>query len=161
MVFAKIFPKGSDAEQALHLVYKDQISDHHRQFIQAVDTPEQSKRTELSTFSSSVPAIEQKALRLDLLFNILGYEKPQKALSAIPRHEDAKDGPVVLHGTMSQGASGWVYAAVHARNGEPLAVKEHRPKNKEAARNVMKELEIGSRFAVGGPVLDLVPQADM
>ncbi len=282
MVFAKIFPEGSDAEQALHLVYKDQISDYHRQFIRvklkrgkpadASDSDSGSDRSkdqetdmyhgyyELSldllptqiaqgwrlgrgysrtkeedravdillighshrtegvaavhaliqfhprsgavmiigvldekpveyevadskkrlilrhgekhvlcrprnsikvgklyysivfeAFDNSEEYVRYQTAR-DLLFNTLGYEKPHRALSAIPRYEDAKKGPVVLHGTMSQGASGWVYAAVNARNGEPLAVKEHRPKNKETARNVMRELMIGRRFAVGWPL---------
>ncbi|KAL9013513.1 MAG: hypothetical protein Q9173_001794 [Seirophora scorigena] len=286
MVFAKIFPEGSDAEQALHLVYRDQISDYHRQLIRvklksgksadASDSDSGSDRSkdqetemlyghyqlslhplprqiahgwrlgrgysrtkeedravdilligpshrtkgiaavhalvqyhprsgvlmivgvldekpdEYETTGSKLPLTlghgEKHVLYLprnriklgnlyynfvfeafdnheeyaryqtdrDLLFNSLGYEKPHKALSAIPRYQDAKNGPVVLHGTMSQGASGWVYAAVNARNGEPLAVKEHRPKNKEAARNVMMELEIGSRFANDAGVLPTI-----
>ncbi|KAL8751242.1 MAG: hypothetical protein Q9199_006557 [Rusavskia elegans] len=83
----------------------------------------------------------------DSLFQELGYSEPHAALSAVPRHQDAKKGPVVTHGTMNQGAFGWVFTAVDAHNGQPLAVKEHRLKNKETARQVRAEIDIGTFFA--------------
>lgn len=33
LIFAKIFPEGSDAEQALDWVYKSPLSDYHKSFI--------------------------------------------------------------------------------------------------------------------------------
>lgn len=96
----------------------------------------------------------------DSLFQELGYSEPHAALSAVPRHQDAKKGPVVTHGTMNQGAFGWVFTAVDAHNGQPLAVKEHRLKNKETARQVRAEIDIGTFFAVCRLNLSFSPHVD-
>lgn len=276
MVFAKIFPEGSDAEQALHLVCEGQPSDYHRQFIQAEfkdrkapsdsesgsdrSKDQETKRwcgyyelslqplpTHVSTgwrlgrgssrtkekdravdiilispgnkargvaavhaiiqfhprsgalmivgvldekpvqyevTDSASPLIlgkgEKHVLYLprnrikigdlyynlifedfnyhnryaryrkdrDDLFQALGYSIPHTALSAIPRPQDAKKGPVVLHGTMSEGGFGWVFAAVNARDGEPLAVKEHKVKNKRSRHDILSEIYFGGLFQV-------------
>lgn len=78
----------------------------------------------------------------------VGCLAPHQALSAVPRQQDMKRGPVITHGSMSTGAFGWVFSAVDARNGTPLAVKEHRPWNTKSARDVRTELAIGKSFSV-------------
>ncbi|KAL9011372.1 MAG: hypothetical protein Q9173_003775 [Seirophora scorigena] len=91
-------------------------------------------------------AYERYRAGRDNLLEEIGYSPPHAALSAIPRNQDAKKGPVVLHGTMSRGGFGWIFAAVNAEDGEPLAVKEHRIKDKECKSDVEREIKIGSSF---------------
>ena len=84
----------------------------------------------------------------DGMFQDLEHSPPHHKLSALPRLQDMLRGPVVTHGTMSTGAFGWIYSAVDARSGEPLAVKEQRLKNKKQLYEIVNELSIGKIFSV-------------
>ncbi|KAI4162412.1 MAG: hypothetical protein LQ342_003978 [Letrouitia transgressa] len=81
--------------------------------------------------------------RRNILFEDLGHQAPHPALSAIPRQQDVKRGPVITHGTLAFGKFGWVYSGVNAATGDPLAVKEHRPKNVQEQRIIDNEIDIG------------------
>lgn len=77
-----------------------------------------------------------------------GFQVPHNALSATPQRQDVKRGLVVKHGSLSSGGFGWVSSGVDASTGEPLAIKEHRPKNMHAQANVIRELKVGKLFNV-------------
>ncbi|KAL8698911.1 MAG: hypothetical protein Q9201_006311 [Fulgogasparrea decipioides] len=69
-----------------------------------------------------------------------GFLAPHPELSAVWRRQDVKRGRVVTHGPLASGKFGWVFSAVHARSGEPLAVKEHRPQDKHEMNDVAREI---------------------
>ena len=79
-----------------------------------------------------------------IVLRLSGYAAPHSSLSAVPRLQDNKRGPVILHGSLTSGKFGWISSGVNAETGDPLAVKEHRPKNEKELEAVINELDIGS-----------------
>lgn len=81
-------------------------------------------------------------------FKKLGRRIPHAHINVVPQKQSHMIGSVILHQSLSSGTFGWVYAAVDARTGAPLAVKELAIKDKRTARNpdLTNELEIATSF---------------
>ncbi|KAL8979044.1 MAG: hypothetical protein Q9177_006241 [Variospora cf. flavescens] len=69
---------------------------------------------------------------------------PHYAISAVPRAQDVKRGNVITHGILGYGGFARVFPAVHARTGEPLAVKQHLPNKKRQLDAIALEAGIGA-----------------
>lgn len=77
-----------------------------------------------------------------------GTAIPHHGISAVPRPEDVKRGTVITHGILGYGGFGRVFPAVHARTGEPLAVKQHLPTKRSQLDAIALEADIGASFKV-------------
>lgn len=76
------------------------------------------------------------------MFEADGLSLPHPRLRAVPSKHRKMVGTAVLHEPLSSGTFGMVYAAVHSRTGEPLAVKEIQIKAKHTATSGELPLEI-------------------
>lgn len=77
------------------------------------------------------------------------FQVPHPAISAIPQRREMEKGPVVLHGSLSSGRFGLDFLWCRCLNGDPLAIKEHKPKNMREHAVVRRELEVESRSMQG------------
>ncbi|KAL8692020.1 MAG: hypothetical protein Q9224_004045, partial [Gallowayella concinna] len=75
-----------------------------------------------------------------------GLSAPHPSISPVWREEHTKRGPVILHGSLAYGTFGWVYPAVYATRGDPVAVKEQKAKNTAQIDAIYSEIDIGKRF---------------
>lgn len=82
------------------------------------------------------------------LLNSFGFPVPLTGLSAIFRHQDSKQDPVITHGTLLTGKFGVVCAGVIALTGEPMPVKQHRADGLHELRLILGEAEVGMQFEV-------------
>lgn len=85
---------------------------------------------------------------------------PHPCISALPRRPYLQIGQVIIHDTISNGAFGVVSAAVHARTGEPMAVKESVIKTKKDADAFESELFHSVSFTVSVALPSTVTRAN-
>lgn len=79
-----------------------------------------------------------------------GAEIPSPRLLALPRRPHMKHGDIILHESLNSGAFGLVCAAVDARTGAPLAMKEIWIKNKNMLKDngLKAERKVATQFTV-------------
>ena len=79
-----------------------------------------------------------------------GVGAPHPRIFAVPRKPQVKVDNLILHDNISSGAFGFVCAAVDARTGAPVAMKETWIKNREMIRDrdLLTECEVSAAFKV-------------
>lgn len=90
------------------------------------------------------------AERRNKLMQSCGMKVPHAGLLAVWQPQVVKRGPVVSFGNVGSGKFGWITCAVHSRTGEPLAIKEQRPRDLHDLEKIEFEVRVGKLANVSG-----------